>query len=339
MIVLGIETTCDETSAAVVAADPRTLAPRLLAQVLRSQSEEHRPYGGVVPELASRSHVRELTRIIERTLEESGIAPAELSAIAVAHRPGLIGALLVGVTTAKALAWAWQKPLVAVHHLEAHLEAPELGGEEIELPYLGAVLSGGHTDLYRVTAEGRERIGATRDDAIGEAFDKVAAILGLGYPGGPAVEKAARGGDPAAVTLPRTLLGAESLDFSFSGLKTAVLYRWRGQDARGAGPAPGAPRREDLCAAFQASVAAVLVEKIGRALDRTGLRTVVFGGGVTANRALRASLAESLGERARLVFPPPEFSTDNAAMIAARGLRLLREGRLVGLDLEPEASP
>jgi N6-L-threonylcarbamoyladenine synthase len=334
VIVLGIETTCDETSAAVVAE-----GPRLLAQALRSQSEEHRPYGGVVPELASRSHVRELTAIVDRTLADAGVAPEELAAIAVAHRPGLIGALLVGVTTAKALAWAWQKPLVAVHHLEAHLEAADLGGNENEPPYLGVVLSGGHTDLYRVDLAGRERIGATRDDAIGEAFYKVAAILGLGYPGGPAVERAARSGDPAAVTLPRTLLGAESLDFSFSGVKTAVLYRWRGQDARGAGPAPNAPRREDLCAAFQESVAAVLIEKIGRALDRTGLDTVVFGGGVTANRALRSALAESLGGRARLVFPPPEFSTDNAAMIAARGLRLLREGRTVDLDLEPEASP
>jgi len=334
VIVLGIETTCDETSAAVV-----DEGPRLLAQVLRSQSDEHRPFGGVVPEIASRSHVRELTRTVERALAGAGISAGDLAGIAVAHRPGLIGALLVGVTTAKALAWAWRKPLIAVHHLEAHLEAAELGGSRTDPPYLGAVLSGGHTDLYRVTAEGRERIGATRDDAIGEAFDKVAAILGLGYPGGPAVERAALAGDPAAVPLPRTLLEPDSLDFSFSGLKTAVLYRWRGQDARAAGPAPGAPRREDLCAAFQAAVAAVLVEKLGRAIDLTGLDTVIFGGGVTANRALRTALAESLGTRARLVFPPPEFSTDNAAMIAARGLRLLGEGRTVGLDLEPEASP
>ncbi len=334
MIVLGIESTCDETSAALVAD-----GPRLIAQIVHSQAEEHGRFGGVVPEIASRSHVRDLTSVISRTLRDAGVAPSDLSAIAVAHRPGLIGALLVGVTTAKALAWAWEKPLIAVHHLEAHLEAPELGGVSVSPPFLGVVLSGGHSDLYQVTPEGRERIGATRDDAIGEAFDKVAAILGLKYPGGPEVERMALDGDPDAVQLPRTLLEPNSLDFSFSGLKTAVLYRWRGQGAREPGPVAGAPRREDLCASFQESVAAVLVEKIRRSLEQTGLDTVVFGGGVTANRALRSRLDQGLSSRARLIFPPLEFSTDNGAMIAACGLRLFREGRFAGLDLEAEASP
>jgi N6-L-threonylcarbamoyladenine synthase len=304
---------------------------------VRSQAEEHEPFGGVVPEIASRSHVRELTAVVERSLAEARVTPAALSGIAVAYRPGLIGALLVGVTTAKALAWAWEKPLLAVDHLEAHLEAASLGGERVEPPFLGAVLSGGHTDLYRVEAGGRERIGRTRDDAIGEAFDKVAAILSLGFPGGPAVERAARSGNPRAVALPRTFLEPGSLDFSFSGLKTAVLYSWRGQDARRTGPVPGAPALEDICASFQAAVADVLVEKLRRALERTGLDRVVIGGGVIANQALRTRIAAELG--ARVVFPPREFATDNGAMIAASGLRLLREGRTAGLDLEPEASP
>lgn len=334
MIVLGIETTCDETSAAVV-----TDGPRLLAQVVLSQSPIHEPFGGVVPELAARSHVRELTAVIERTLDDAGVSPGDLDGIAVAHRPGLIGALLVGVTTAKALAWAWELPLVPVHHLAAHLEAASLGGEQVDPPFLGVVLSGGHTDLYEVTSEGRTRIGATRDDAIGEAFDKVAAILGLPYPGGPSVEACARDGDPDAAPLPRTLLESDSLDFSFSGIKTAVLYLWRGQGAREPGPVAGAPRPEDICASFQAAVGDVLVEKLTRALDRTGLDTIVLGGGVVANRALRERITAALGGRARVVFPPREFSTDNGAMIAAAGLRLLAAGRTAGLDLEPEATP
>ncbi len=339
MIVLGIETTCDETSAAVVAS-----GPQLLAQTVLSQADEHGLFGGVVPEIASRSHVRELTAVIERTLQQAEVEPHQLTAIAVAHRPGLIGALLVGVTTAKSLAWAWDKPLVAVHHLEAHLEAPLLSEDASPIsmapPYLGVVLSGGHTDLYHVKeGDSRSRIGATRDDAVGEAFDKVAAILGLGYPGGPAVEKKAHQGDRSAVDLPRTLLEPDSLDFSFSGLKTAVLYRWRGQNAQRSGPHPDAPSVEDLCASFQAAVSDVLIEKLKRALDQTGLKTVVFGGGVTANQTLRDDLEGALSTRAQLVFPPRRFSTDNGAMIAARGLRLFEQGQTSTLDLEPKATP
>ncbi|MCI0652698.1 MAG: tRNA (adenosine(37)-N6)-threonylcarbamoyltransferase complex transferase subunit TsaD [Planctomycetes bacterium] len=336
MRVLGIETSCDETSAAVVAAGE---PPVLLAQVLLSQAGRHERFGGVVPEIACRSHVESLTAVIERCLVSAGIGPGDLDAIAVAHRPGLIGALLVGVTTAKALAWAWNLPLIGVHHLEAHLEAAALSGVRVALPYLGVVLSGGHTDIYRVDAGKRERLGATQDDALGEAFDKVASILGLGYPGGPAVERAARAGSERNLRLPRTLLATDSLDFSFSGIKTAVLYLWRGQNGAGVGPVPGAPRREDLAAAFQNAVFDVLMEKIRRALAQSGLRRLVFGGGVTANEELRRrAAAELAGLAEEIVFPKPEFSTDNGAMIAAMGLVKLARGEISALDLEAYAS-
>ncbi|MGE3164351.1 MAG: tRNA (adenosine(37)-N6)-threonylcarbamoyltransferase complex transferase subunit TsaD [Planctomycetota bacterium] len=337
MRVLGIETSCDETSAAVV-----DDGPRLLGQIVLSQARLHERYGGVVPEIACRSHVENLTTVIERTLAAANLRPGDLDAIAVAHRPGLIGALLVGVCTAKALAWAWNLPLLAVDHLEAHLEAPRITGRTqgvaVAPPFLGVVLSGGHTDLYRVEDGARVCIGATQDDAVGEAFDKVATVLGLGYPGGPRIEREALAGDPNAVPLPRSLLGRDSLDFSFSGLKTAVLYAWRGPKALSAGPVDGAPSRPDLAASFQAAVGDVLVAKVKRALAHTGLRTVVFGGGVTANRYLRERLERELAADADLVvFPAPEFSTDNGAMIAAMGQRLLREGRVANfyLDAEP----
>ncbi len=332
--VLGIETSCDETAAAVVAD-----GPVLLGQVLYSQAARHAPFGGVVPEIACRSHVEVLTGVVEECLRRARLVPRDLHAVAVAHRPGLIGALLIGVTTAKALAWAWRLPLVAVNHLEAHLEAAALSGESVDLPYLGVVLSGGHTDLYQVTAQGRERIGCTQDDAVGEAFDKVASILGLPYPGGPALEREALQGVAARVELPRTLLAPDSLDFSFSGLKTAVLYLWCGQNGRGPGPVPGAPARADLAAAFQEAVAEVLIEKIRRALARARLRRIVIGGGVIANLFLRERLRRALGrEVERLVFPRLEFTTDNGAMIAALGLARLRRGAVADLSLEASAS-
>ncbi|MEM7164519.1 MAG: tRNA (adenosine(37)-N6)-threonylcarbamoyltransferase complex transferase subunit TsaD [Planctomycetota bacterium] len=332
---LGIETSCDETSAAVV-----DTGPRLLSQVVLSQAEQHSRFGGVVPEIACRSHVEMLSRVIEQCLDDANVRPADLDGIAVACRPGLIGALLIGVSTAKALAWAWNKPLIGVDHLEAHLEAPILSPDDgppraIATPYLGVVLSGGHTDLYEVHETSRTRIGATNDDAVGEAFDKVASVLGLGYPGGPRIEAEAKSGDPKAVKLPRTLLGPDSLDFSFSGIKTAVLYQWCGQNGRGQGPVPGAPARADLAASFQAAVADVLITKVRRALDRTGLQRVVLGGGVTANRYLRQRFEEELADRTdELVFPAPQFSTDNGAMIALLGQRLLQQGQTSDLFLD-----
>lgn len=332
--VLGIETSCDETSAAVVES-----GPRLLGQVVLSQARLHERFGGVVPEIACRSHVESLTRVVEGCLQDAGVEPAELDGVAVAHRPGLIGALLVGVTTAKALAWTWDVPLLAVDHLEAHLEAPALSGEDVATPYLGVILSGGHSDFYRVEAENRVRIGCTQDDALGEAFDKVASILGLPYPGGPAIEKEARLGDADAVALPRTLLGTDSLDFSFSGIKTAVLYLWCGQNGRPPGPVEGAPPRADVAASFQKAVTDVVVEKVRRAARASGLRRVVFGGGVTANQTIRTTLVEQLADEVeQLVFPLPQLSTDNGAMIAALGLAKLARGESAPLSLEASAS-
>jgi len=335
MKVLAIETTCDETAAAVV-----ERGPVVLSDVVYSQIEEHAPFGGVVPEIASRSHVEQLTALIEEALTRARLLPCELDAIAVAHRPGLIGALMIGVTTAKALAWSWDLPIIGVHHLQAHLEAAALAGEEISTPYLGVVISGGHTDMHRVqSAIQFEMLGGTVDDAAGEAFDKVAAVLGLGYPGGPAVERAALQGNPKALRLPRTLLADDSLDFSFSGIKTAVLYRWRGPNAAYPGRAPGAPEPQDICAAFQEAVFDVLAEKIRRACTQESLPEVVLGGGVTANQALRQGLAQRLGNQIRLVFPPLQFATDNAAMIGALALRRLEDGHRDDLELVAEAQP
>jgi len=354
MRVLGIETSCDETSAAVVESRPDG-SLELLGQVVLSQARLHAPFGGVVPEIACRSHVEMLSRVVDQCLEESKIPPHSLDGIAVAHRPGLVGALIIGTTTAKSLAWAWQKPLIGVHHLEAHLEAPLLTGESVDPPYLGVVISGGHTDLYRIgsTDESeRTHLGGTQDDAIGEAFDKVAAILGLGYPGGPAIENEARGGDAEAVKLPRSLLAPGSLDFSFSGIKTAVRYQWCGQDGRGPGPIDGAPSSEDLAAGFQCAVTDVLIEKITRALEQTGLDRVLLGGGVTANQYLRDRVLRELtidgpalrSKRKRrplarsVVFPARRFSTDNGAMIAALGLKRLERGESDDLSLDVHPS-
>ena len=311
----------------------------LLGQVVLSQATLHERFGGVVPEIACRSHVESLTSVVEQCLSECGVTPDALAGVAVANRPGLIGALLVGITTAKALAWAWQVPLVGVDHLEAHLMAAALDGRDVPVPHLGVILSGGHTDIYVVEEEGRERIGCTQDDAIGEAFDKVASILGLGYPGGPRIEEEARAGDASRVPLPRTLLAPDSLDFSFSGIKTAVLYLWCGQNGRPPGPVPGAPSRADIAASFQEAVTVVVVEKIRRALARTGLRHVVLGGGVTANRFLRDCIASDLDDRVdSIIVPRIELCTDNGAMIAACGLERLERGEHDPLTLEASAS-
>ncbi len=344
--VLGIETTCDETSAAIVELDSKREQPTLLGQIVLSQIAAHRPFGGVVPEIACRSHVESLTAVIEETLKSAKVSAREIDAIAVAAKPGLIGSLLVGVSTAKALAWSWNKPLVAVDHIEAHLRAPLLSGANLQPPHLGAVFSGGHTELYWVESEQKQQLGATQDDAIGEAFDKVATILGLPYPGGPQIEQLAREGDPSVVDLPRTLLGRDSLDFSLSGLKTAVLYKLRGQDAKSPKPLAGAPKIADLAAAFQTAVADVVVEKLKRAIRQTNCSRLVFGGGVMANRYLRERIESALTGFCRqrglgeveLAFPSLEFSTDNGAMIALYGAEEFLAGRTAELDLEPVAT-
>ena len=328
-LILGIESTCDETAAAFVA-DGR----RVPGETIASQVDLHAIYGGVVPEIASRAHIENLLPVLARTAESAGKSLADADAIAVAHRPGLIGSLVVGLTAAKTLAWALGKPLIGVDHVHAHLYSVLLDSEaEPELPAVGLVASGGHTALYLVRSwTAVEPLGRTIDDAVGEAYDKVAAILGLGYPGGPVVDRLAAEGDATAVRFPRSMLGRESLDFSFSGLKTAVLYHVRGHGGRKRkASALSEQEVRDVCASFQAACVDTLIRKLRRAVERTGARSVIIGGGVSANSGLRAALP-SLGLPAYM--PALRYCTDNAAMIAGLADMLLREGRVSALDLD-----
>ena len=336
MIVLGVESSCDETAAAVVE-DGR----RILANVVASQDDLHAAFGGIVPEIAGREHVRVITTVMREARRKAGVDLGAIDAVAVTNRPGLIGSLLVGVAAAKALAFALDRPLVGVDHVEAHVVSTLMGdAPPPAFPAVALVVSGGHTNLFRVRTPGRvEPLGATVDDAAGEAFDKVAKILGLGYPGGPLVERLARDGDPAAYDLPRARLGDGTDDFSFSGLKTAVLYRAKGQNQR-ASDAPLRPgvSAADMAASFQAAVIDVLVGKTMDAARRDGARSVLAGGGVTANSVLRAALTAACeGARLDLRLPGPGLATDNAAMIAAAGHYRRLAGERDGLDLE--ASP
>ncbi len=335
-IILGIESTCDETAAAVVA-DGR----RVLSSVVASQAAVHAQYRGVVPEIASRAHVEAIGPVLREAAAAAGVALADVDAVAVAARPGLIGSLLVGVTAAKTLAWALGRPLVAVDHVQAHLYSVALDAAfEVAFPAVGLVCSGGHTALYHARSwSDVTLIGSTIDDAVGEAYDKVAAILGLGYPGGPVLDRLAADGDPKAIRLPRTLLDRESLDFSFSGLKTAVLYHVRGVPSR-RDPHPSRPpltdrETADVAAAFQAACVDVLAAKLRRAVDRVGARSVIVGGGVSANGGLRAALASFA---VPCHFPALRYCTDNAAMIAGLADVHLAAGRVVGLDLDAVTS-
>ncbi len=336
MRVLGIETSCDETAAAVVADGVEVMAARVASQVPR-----HRKFGGVVPEIASRAHLETILPVVEETLAQAALAPDQLDAIAVTVRPGLIGSLLVGVSFAKGLALVWRKPLVAVDHLLAHIYACFFSHPELEPPLVALVVSGGHTSLYLVEERTRATLlGTTTDDAAGEAFDKVASILGLDYPGGPAIEQAAQGADPSTLSFPRTLLGPDSLDFSFSGIKTAVLYHCFGQDADRADERPGLgeEERSRVAAAFQEAVADVLVEKCRRALVRTGLSRLAVSGGVAANGRLRERLAQAAEEGGwQVFFPPKGLCTDNAVMVAGLGGELLRVGELAPLEVQAQA--
>jgi N6-L-threonylcarbamoyladenine synthase len=334
VLVLGIETSCDETAAAVVE-DGR----RVRSDVVASQILAHAPYGGVVPEVASRQHVATIVPVIRRAIADAGIGFGDLDAVAVTCGPGLVGALLVGVETAKALAFALGKPLVGVNHLAGHLAAASLEDPALPtpppFPHLALLVSGGHTAIIRVDEPGKTRLlGATRDDAAGEAFDKVGKLLGLGYPGGVAIDKLAATGNPQAVALPRALAGRDDLDFSFSGLKTAVATWLAKSRTSGSARLPEGTALADLCASFQTAVVDVLVRKSRRALAREGLGALVVCGGVAANRGLRAALAEAANADGFALFiPPPKRCTDNASMIAAAGSELYARGKFAGLDL------
>ncbi len=341
--VLGIETTCDETACAVVE-DGRWVR----SNVVRTQIDLHEKYGGVVPEIAARAHIEWLNDIISEAMARAGVSASDLTGIGVAHCPGLVGCLLIGVSAAKALAYAWDKPLVGVNHVHAHLYAGALvpaekaadimarSLEQPPLPALGLVISGGHTTLFEVeNFNALHRLGATIDDAVGEAFDKVAAILQLGYPGGPLVEKLSRHGHANAVKFPLSLLGKESLDFSFSGLKTAVLYHVNGRRGTQRTSADlSEQQRADTAAAFERTVVEILEIKVRRAMAMRRYGSLIVGGGVSANQAVRSMLQRVAQEAGMaLILPAMEYCTDNAAMIAGLAAELFKQGQTADLDL------
>jgi N6-L-threonylcarbamoyladenine synthase len=329
-LILALESSCDDLAAALVRD-----GSEVLASVVQSQDQIHAPYGGVVPELASRDHVRHLHATVRAALERAGVGLDQVDAIACTAGPGLIGSLLVGVSFAKALAYRLGKPLIAVHHIEGHLASARLGEQPLAFPFLGFVVSGGHTQLYRVTTLSCvELLGETRDDSAGEAFDKVAKRLGLGYPGGREVDLAARRGRSDRFRFPRPMLRDTGLELSFSGLKTAVALEAEKLEAA-AGGALATRDVDDLCASFQEAALDVLVEKARRALAVTGLSRLALVGGLAANTRLRermAELAQKLSIETR--FPPFALCTDNAAMIGAVADGMLRAGRVAPLDLE-----
>jgi N6-L-threonylcarbamoyladenine synthase len=338
LVFLALETTCDETGAAVLEGPhpPETGVPTIRSSVIASQVDLHERFGGVVPEIASREHVRQILPVIDEALRSAGVSLAEIGMVAVATRPGLVGALVVGLTAAKTLALALDVPMVAVDHLEGHLYACQLAHPDRPVyPCLGLVVSGGHTSLY--ACEGpidAELLGGTTDDAAGEAFDKVASLLGLGYPGGPGIERAARNGNRSAYAFPRSYLNDDRLAFSFSGLKTAVLYALRGQDGRAGGAPPAPEAVADLAASFQEAVVDVLVGKTRQALERTGMRRLGIGGGVAANARFRervAAMTDAMG--VELFIPPPSLCTDNAAM-GGIALAKLAAGQVDALDID-----
>jgi len=332
-LILGIETSCDESAAAVVEG-----AANVRSSVVATQHDLHERYAGVVPEIASRAHAERLLPAVEEALCEAGVSLDNLDAVAVGHTPGLIGSLLVGVSTAKSLAWSLGIPIIGVHHLLAHLHAPALDADPIEFPALSLVASGGHTALYRQTDSlGAALLGSTIDDAVGEAFDKAATMLEAGYPGGPAIERMAAGGDPHAFDLPIPQAGRSRLDFSYAGLKTALLYAARGHPT-GRGRQARFPRavselsesvRADLAASFQRCAVAALMRGVSRALDEGEVRSLCGGGGVLANTTLRSQLADLADTRGlALRIPPLKYCVDNAAMIAGLAALKLEAGTL-----------
>jgi len=335
MIILGFESSCDETGVALACTERG-----LLAHTLHSQVAMHAAYGGVVPELASRDHVRRVVPLTRQVLELADLTLQEVGAIAYTAGPGLAGALLVGASVAQSMAWSLDLPAIPIHHLEGHLLSPRLATPCPEFPFVALLVSGGHTQLLRVDDVGQySLLGETLDDAAGEAFDKTAKLLGLGYPGGPALAKLAEQGDAMRLALPRPMLHSHTLDFSFSGLKTAVLTRLKEAERQGQADAQ---MRADLAAATELAIVEVLVAKAATALEQTGLTRLVVAGGVGANRLLRQALAKRLSKRrAEVFFPPLELCTDNGAMIAfaaaqrvQRGLADL-SGQAHGFDVHP----
>lgn len=330
-LLLAIESSCDETAAAVINRDRQ-----VLSNVVSTQHELHERFGGVVPEIASRAHLERILPVIDEALRKAGATLDDLGAIAVATHPGLVGSLLVGLTAAKTLAMVLDIPLLAINHIEAHIYACRMAAGRDVFPAVGFVVSGGHSNLYDCKSPVEfELLGCTTDDAAGEAFDKVAQILGLDYPGGPLIEKIAKSGDPKAVEFPRTFLNNDRLEFSFSGLKTAVLYAARGTPGARAQPLPlTAQRVADLAASFQAAVVDVLIGKCDQALKRTGHRTLLVGGGVAANSLFRERLDElAHRRRVELFIAEREHCTDNAAM-GALGWELWERGITSPLDLD-----
>lgn len=327
-IVLGIETSCDETAVGVVRG-----GREILSNVVASQTDIHAPFGGVVPEIAARAHVERMQPVVDRALRDARVSMNDLGAVAATRGPGLIGALLVGYATGKALAAARDVPFCGVHHLEGHIFAAVLD-PGVEPPFVALVVSGGHTSLFLVRELGSyEVLGETLDDAAGEAFDKIARLLGLGYPGGPAIDRLAKRGNAEAIDFPRALSG-QGLDFSFSGLKTAVVRYVKRAEDEGRGS-----KRSDVAASFQEAVVDIQVEKALRAAQITGVETIVAGGGVAANSRLRARLGiEAEKHGLRFLVPPPALCVDNGAMIAGAGHFRLRRGESTPMDASADAS-
>jgi N6-L-threonylcarbamoyladenine synthase len=325
MLILGIETSCDETGIALLDAHRG-----LLAHALHSQASLHAEYGGVVPELASRDHIRRTLPLLRQVLDQAGAQASQITGVAYTAGPGLMGALMVGASVARSLAWSWGVPSLGIHHMEGHLLAPMLEPAPPAAPFVALLVSGGHTMLVKVSRIGcYTMLGETLDDAVGEAFDKTALLLGLGYPGGPALARMAESGDPERFRFPRPMTDRPGLDFSFSGVKTHAIQIWRS-----AGP----DARADIARAFEEAVVDTLRIKCQRALQASGLRTLVVAGGVGANRRLRTALqAMAARHRARVYFPRPEFCTDNGAMIAYAGLLRIQGGQTDGLGIQARA--
>jgi N6-L-threonylcarbamoyladenine synthase len=335
--ILGIETSCDETAAAVV-----RNGAEVLSNVISSQAELHQKYGGVVPEIASRAHIEKIYPIIEQAIQQSKLNSGDIDAVAVANQPGLTVALIIGITAAKTLALVWEKPLIAINHIHAHLQSAMMDTKDLQLPAVALVVSGGHTSLYDCeNILELKLLGSTIDDAAGEAFDKVASILNLPYPGGPSIEKAAKNGNPDAINFPRTMLAKDSLDFSFSGLKTAVLYYCCGKDMKGGNRVGKMSQKEiaDIAASFQAAVIDVLVRKTELSADKIGAKTILLGGGVAANFSLRSELKKMAQQTNRkLLVAPKKYCTDNAVMIASLAYYKYKAGLFADMTLEAKAT-